>query len=200
MNEARFTIFAEDYDSMPHISRSIPAALDGLIDDKKFQDFADQLDALLGLLDAEHARFKIRYRWTQYGIYSIYPAILLIPNDFFMIWFFTWIIYLASVRLYTKYCRQSPKSIDEIVKEIRSVCQVMTDRTPHVSFHPMFRPFSLGSRNMDSIEWIHVSISDAAFVEVLTDAAFIRIDENDSSGVRGPAVCDTFDYQQLEVV
>ena len=207
MNDARLEIFADDIRSPPHLSRSIPAALDGLIDDKTFREFADQIDVLLELLDAEHERFKNRYWWTQYGIYSLYPGLLLLPPFLVVYFVYTvvWIIYLASVRLYTTYFKKGPKSIDEIVKEIRSVCEVMTDRTPHVSFHPMFRPFPLGSLQIDSTENINISISDHAFAEVLAGAAVVRSNENDSTAATrnllgNATIATPCDYQLLEVV
>ena len=180
MNEARLEIFADDIDSAPQLSRSLPAALDGLIDYKTFHEFADRIDELLEFLDAEHKRLQNRYWWTLYGLYSFYPAIFLFHSVLFLVYFGIWITYLISVRLYTEYCRKSPKSIDEIVKEIRSACEVMTNHTPHVSFRPMFRPFSTGSREVDCTEYIYVSISDTAFAEVLAGAAVTNIDENDT--------------------
>jgi hypothetical protein len=206
MNEARLEFFADDIDSPPQLSRSLPAALDGLVDYKTFQEFADQLDELLILLDAEHERLKNRYWWTQYGIYTCYPAIFFFSSYLFVAYFWVWIIYLLSVRQYTTHFRKSPKSIDEIIKEIRSLCEVVTNRTPHVSFHPMIRPFPTGSLQMDFIEYIYISISDHAFAEVLAAAAaaVINIDEYNTSDagvlIGNASVATPCDYRLLEVV
>lgn len=184
MNTARFEIFADDLDTSPYISRSIPAALDGLIDNKAFQDFANELDVLLKLLDTDHQRFRNRYWLVMYGYVPVYFGIFVLSLYYPMIGtIFLWvgIIYMASVWLFITYCVKGPKTVEEILREIRSICEDMSNRTPNVSFHPIIKQVPVGGRMMETILNIDVSISDNAFAAiaaVAADAAVISIDEN----------------------
>lgn len=179
MNTARFEIFADDLDTPPHLSRSIPAALDGLIDYKEFQEFADELDVLLESLDADHQRFRNRFWWVQYGYVAfMFGVFVLSPNypGLYTVCFLTSVIYMICVWLYATHCLKGPQTAEEIVREIRSLCEVMTNRTPHVSFHPIFREVQAGSRRMETIMNIDVSISENAFAAATADTVVVSND------------------------
>ena len=178
MNEARLEIVADDLDSSPRLSRSIPAALDGLIDDKAFYEFADELDKLLEILDNGYQQFQNRLQWMQYGYYSIFFGFLLLSQYFivlYSVYLMTSILYLICIWLFA-----GPKtSAVIIVREIRSTCEGMTNRTPNVSFHPIFRQvLTYSSPVMETIIYIDVSISNNAFEgEKKVDAVVMNFDD-----------------------
>jgi hypothetical protein len=208
MNTARLEIFADDLDTPPHLSRSIPAALDGLIDYKEFQEFADELDVLLESLDADHQRFRNRWWWVQYGyIPWMFGVFVLSPYYplLYVVCFLTSVVYIICVWLYATHCLKGPKTAEEIVREIRSLCEVMTNGTPHISFHPIFREVPAGSRTMESIINIDVSISENAFVAVTANTVVMSNNANNNIEFQSPVIAATSmkatcDYQQLKVV
>lgn len=197
MNTARLEIFSDDIDSPPHLSRSIPAALDGLVDDKTFQEFADQLDALLGLLDAEHQRLGYRTSWGFYIFCIFYLFAMMLGNTIISLAFFA---ILFSYVLFS-YWIKGPKSAYEIIAEIRSACETMTDRTPNVSFHPKIQLEPPGTH----IHNIDIIISDCAFGAVTADDVVICIEPSSKSNTGKStfgnlSVTTHGDYQPLETV
>ena len=99
MMTARLEIFADGLDSSPHLSRSLPAALDGLIDNKAFHEFADELDILLEMLDTDHQRVRNRYRWLTYGYLFLLFGLCLVSRYYInlsIVWSQISVIYMAS--------------------------------------------------------------------------------------------------------
>ena len=206
MNSARLEIFADDVDSPPHLSRSIPAALDGLVDYKTFQEFADEMDVLLELQDTDHQRFRNRSSWQQYGFNSLLLGIVFMFHHniiLYFVWLCTSILYILSVWIYTTYWLKGPKSAEEIVTEIRSTCEIMSNRTPNVSFHPIFLQAAAGVRLMETITHINVSISDTILASVTSGVAVIEIKANNKIDMESPVVNASTkaasDYQRLTV-
>lgn len=208
MNTAKLEIFSDDINSPPHLSRLIPAALDGLIDDKTFQEFADQIDVLLGLLDAEHQRLGYRTSWHGQLFVFLYLFAIMLGNAIILLLVTTtWLIHFLFA-CYTTYWKKGPKSAYEIIEEIRSACELMTDRTPNVSFHPKLRSVPADARLLlETIENIDVNISDRAFGAVTTDDVVICIEpsnkSNTSTGIStlgNPSATTRGDYQPLETV
>ena len=90
------------------------------------------------------------------------------------------ILYMASIWLYATYYLKGPKTSPEIIREIRSTCENMTNRTPNVSFHPIFRQLLTKSPVMETIIYIDVTISNNAFqAEKVDDAAVMSIGVNE---------------------
>ena len=206
MNSARLEIFADDVDSPPHLSRSIPAALDGLVDYKTFQEFANEMDVLLELQDTDNQRFRNRSSWKQYGFNFMFLGIFFLVHHNIILYFVcfgTAFIYILSVWLYTTYWLKGPKSAEEIITEIRSTCEIMSNRTPNVSFHPIFLQAAVGDQSLENITHINVSISDTILASVTSDAAVIETKANNKIDMESPDVNvstkATSDYQRLTV-
>ena len=191
MDTARLEIFADDLDSSPRLSRSIPAALDGLIDYKVFQEFADELDILLEMLDTDVRRLQNRSWRIVYGQLCItFGSLFWLPYyiNLYIVWFFISVIYMASTWLYATYSLRGPKTTGEIIEEIRSICEVVTNRTPNVSFHPIFRGLSAGSQEMEIVTNIDVSISNNAFSALIAADDAVRIGANNNVNIQIPEI------------
>jgi hypothetical protein len=136
MSSARLEIIKDDADTPACVSRSMPAALEGLMTQAALDDFCDELDALFVLSHTESQRVKKRSIWMS----ALFWLFLFFCFGSFMNlrWFIGTFI-LAAVYFGTVwFCTQpgaDAKSQKEILQLIRLECDDMTRRTPFVSFH-----------------------------------------------------------------
>lgn len=182
---ARFEIVAGDIDSPSHLqSRSIPNALEGRIKYETFQEFADRLDKWLKKLDFERHHRRDRCCWRFY-------------NYFLLVVIFVWsrmvvvclaaLIFNVCISLCSSYWITSPTEM--YIKQIRSLCEAMTNQTPNVSFHPIFHQ-ELVCCCLPAPTLIHIDVCvlENGLAVVMADAV----------GNSTPQV--TSDYQQLEMI
>ena len=77
MSSARLEVITDDPAVAPRLSRSLPAALYGIVPTGAFQLFCDKLDGLFDGLDAEQRRRKRRFWWRdQYLAQLLYVLYL----------------------------------------------------------------------------------------------------------------------------
>jgi hypothetical protein len=175
MSSARLELIMDDALFTPAcMSRSMPAALDGLLTQTALDDFCDKLDELLVLSHTESQR--VIKRWISEAIASLF---LLVFLCIFLFLNMNTLIFFSGMSAYWVFlgivwlCTQpgaNAKSNKEIVQLIRFECDEMTRRTPFVSFH-----VAAGAMNH-----IDVSISLSAPASGVITTSNARIDANNS--------------------
>jgi hypothetical protein len=177
MSSARLEIIKDDADTPACMSRSMPAALEGLVPQAALDDFCDKLDELFVLSHAECKRVLKRSIWMfrawLFWFISVWIFIFLNMNDWIFIsvmssyWVFVGIVWL---------CTQpgaNAKSKKEILQMIRCECDELTRRTPFVSFHVA----------AGAISHIGVSISASATASGLASASNATMDQTRDSKI-----------------
>jgi apolipoprotein N-acyltransferase len=137
MSTARLEIIKDDDNIPAHVSRSIPAVLDGLLTQAALDDFCDKLDVLFIWLHEEQERFLIRAALLIGALfYWIARALFFRPYKISMLIdpFMLTVIYIGIVLLCTQ-PGANAKSNKEILQLIRFECDEMSRRTPFASFH-----------------------------------------------------------------
>jgi hypothetical protein len=211
MSSARLEVIKDDAETPACMSRSMPAALVGLVTQAALDDFCDKLDALFVVSHAESQRVRKRECWRLGGL---------------CFWLIVWIVYNFSgvnipywvhiavwitIAVYfgiVFWCTQpgaGAKSTKEILQLIRFECDEMSCRTPFVSFHVA----------AGDVNHIDVSISMSATssgVATTSNAVTDRMSDskiNESIGNHQPVVyaqagttsmTTNGDYQQLNDV
>jgi hypothetical protein len=176
MSSARLEVFTDEPNVAPRISRTLPAALYGIVDAAAFQAFCDKLDGLFDQLDAEQRRRKKRF-WRMYGsIYIWFMYFFVFAPIFFsassgsspavpvLIPMCICAIHICTVWVLT--ARPAGVKTDaEVMREIRLECEEMTNRTPYVSFQVVLMPVPTAARGqwlqMNTVDHIAVSIASA---------------------------------------
>jgi hypothetical protein len=129
MSSARLEVIKDDAETPACMSRSMPAALDGLLTQTSLDDFCDKLDELFVLSHAEFKRVIKRMKWL-FGAFYFWLMNL---------WWFIGTFILTAVYIGIVWMVTQPgagtKSTKEILQLIRFECDDMTRRTPFVSFH-----------------------------------------------------------------
>jgi hypothetical protein len=142
MSSARLEVIKDDAETPACMSRSMPAALDGLLTQTALDGFCDKLDELFVLSHAEFKRVIKRVTWL-FGAFYFWLFIivsfsinsLLNPNLWwFIVTFILTAVYIGIVWMVTQ-PGAGTKSSKEILQLIRFECDDMTRRTPFVSFH-----------------------------------------------------------------
>jgi hypothetical protein len=176
MGTARLEIIKDDDNISPHMSRGMPAALDGLLTQAAFDNFCDKLDEILDLLHTDLNRYIKRGFWIVGVLYFwvVFLALLLLDNRY---WLFIGALILSAVHIGTVWFCTAPgagvKSYEERIRIIRSECDEMTRHTPFVSFHVVM----VKSHGAGFIDYIGVSISSSASVSgVATTTSAILVD------------------------
>jgi hypothetical protein len=191
------------------MSRSMPAALDGLLTQTALDDFCDKLDELLVLSHTESQRVikRLILELIATNFFSVFACIFLFLNMSTLIFFSgtsAYWVFLGIVWLCTK-PGANAKSSKEIVQLIRFECDEMSRRTPFVSFH-------VAAGAMNHID-VSISLSAPASGVISTsnariDANYSKIDESSSNhqpvGHCAQTVTTTTatndDYQQMNDV
>jgi hypothetical protein len=181
MSSARLEVIKDDATSPPYMSRSMPAALDGLVNAEAFDAFCDRLDVLLDSLDAEHKRRRKRF-WYMYGaIYFWFLYFLIFIPTFQMKYVpYTAVAFVVHVAL-VRFCTARPagvKTDKELTRLIRSECDEMTRQTPFVSFHAVLVPVTVALRcaslQINTVDHIGVSVSLSASASGAATAAVLE--------------------------
>jgi hypothetical protein len=197
MSSARLELIRDDALFTPAcMSRSMPAALDGLLTQTALDDFCDKVDELLVL---SHARTQAEYksamkRWccflVAYLFFPVVPVCIFVSTLYLFdtlsptgSQFLHIGLYIASFVYFVivwKCTQPGPdaKSNKEILQWIRFECEEMTRRTPFVSFH-----VAAGAINHIDVS---ISLSAPAFGVVTTSNAILdtnipKIDESSSN-------------------
>jgi hypothetical protein len=164
------------------MSRTLPIALHGILNDGTFQDFCTTIDTLLDCFEMERRR-KMWQRYWLIGSIAIHlflvPFVfrilvlyfnpfqgMIIPLEYILTAVCVVLAYVAIV----KYCTARPsnaKSVTEAMEAIRHECELLTNSTPEVSFHLIRSP------GLALVDRIYVSISasvsgSTAFVKAIT--------------------------------
>ena len=175
MSSARLEVIADDPAVAPRLSRSLPAALYGIVPTTAFQSFCDKLDGLFDELDAEQRRRKKRFWWMYGAIYLwfmyffiFHPIYISVADGAPETLYFS--LLLCALHIGTVWvCTARPagaKTDSEVMRDIRSECDEMTNRTPFVSFQVVLMPVPTAARGawlqMNTVDHIAVSISASA--------------------------------------
>lgn len=173
MSSARLEII-DDTDVPIHVSRSMPAALDGLVSPKNFGTFCDKLDDSLQLLVAEHTRSKTRFYVTvilAYLYVVFIPMMLELPVIVCILYLFL----VPGLTLWMiRFATSGPVgtlSAKDLMDKLRADCEDMTLCTRHVSFHVVLlknSPYHCRWWKADVIDHIAVSVSLAASTSLIS--------------------------------
>jgi hypothetical protein len=174
MSSARLEIIIDDADTPACMSRTMPAALEGLVPQAALDDFCDKLDALFVLSHTESQRVRKRVSWMSRAcLFWLFLFFCFI--SFMNLWWFIGTFILTAVYTGTVwFCTQpgaDAKSQKEILQLIRFECDELTRRTPFVSFH-----VAAGSVNHIGVS---ISLSATAFGVASTSNANVE-DTSDS--------------------
>jgi hypothetical protein len=196
MSSARLEVIKDDAETPARMSRSMPAALDGLLTQTALDYFCDTIDELLVLSHARtQAEFKsIMERGCCFLVaclfFPVVPLCIIVPTRYLFdtlsptgSQFLRIGLYIASFVYFVivwKCTQPGPdaKSNKEILQLIRFECDEMTRRTPFVSFH-----VAAGAINHIDVS---ISLSAPAFGVVTTSNAILdtnnpKIDESSSN-------------------
>jgi hypothetical protein len=193
MSSVRLEIFSDDMDISPSMSRAMPAALYGLLTDMAFNEFCDKLDQLFEMIDKEQKRRKKRFWWMHIS-FRLWIIAIIISGSVFAV--MACALHLGTVWFFTAR-PYGMKSEKEMICIIRSECDIMTNRTPFVSFHLVLvpKPAVVGRSlyssclQMDAIDHIGVSVSSSAAASgVATAVSVIMNDVSDSKNVESSDV------------
>ena len=176
MSSARLEVITDDPAVTPRLSRSLPAALYGIVPTGAFQLFCDKLDGLFDGLDAEQRRRKRRF-WWMYGAINIwlnyfmfFILITMSPTITPALSIQVLSVVLCALHFGTVWaCTARPagaKTEGETMRDIRLECDEMTNRTPFVSFQIVLMPVPTINRGvwlqMTTVDHVAVSISASA--------------------------------------
>jgi hypothetical protein len=217
MSSARLEVIRDDATVAPHMSRGMPAALDGLVTQVAFDAFCDRLDALFALLDAEQKRHRRSFWWIYITIYLWFMYFLF----FIPIFKLKYIQYSAPAFfvhiVLVGFCTARPTGAmtdKELLHLIRCECDEMTRQTPFVSFHTILMPVPSVARGaalqVDTVDHIGVSVSmlataSSAAVAVLENAMDLTKRAEAASSDEGhpvvyaQAVASRGDYRPVHV-
>jgi hypothetical protein len=194
MSSARLEIINDDADTPACMSRSMPAALEGLVTPAALDDFCDKLDALFVLSHTESQRVKQRSIWTIrasffyflcvcVGIFLFQNMNALVFSIFSSGTSAIWVLNLGIVWLCTQpgAGTMSQKEILQLIRcacdeLIRCACVELTRSAPFVlSFHVA----------AGAISHIRVSISASASATAsgVASASNATMDETSDSKI-----------------
>jgi hypothetical protein len=179
MSSARLEIIKDDADTPACMSRSMPAALEGLVPQAALDDFCDKIDALFVLSHAECKRVLKRSIWNIRAtlVWIFYFCISLFQNMNDWNWIFfsglsAYWVFLGIIWLCTQ-PGANAKSKKEILQLIRCECDELTRHTPFVSFHVA----------AGTISHIGVSISASATASGVASASNATMDQTSDSKI-----------------
>jgi hypothetical protein len=213
MSSARLEVIKDDTDTPAYMSRSMPAALEGLLTQTALDDFCHKLDALFVLTHAECKRVTNLANWMIIALY--FYVLFCIPTMYMIEWCYkigTFILIAVDIGIIWMMTQPGAgtKSFKEILRLIRFECDEMTRRTPFVSFHA-----AVGTIMHIDIKHIDVSISVSetssgvasgsnAIVECTIDSKIADSSDNHHPVVYAQAVTSPTtindSYQQLNDV
>jgi hypothetical protein len=197
MSSTRLEVFTDDPNAAPRISRTIPAALYGIVHATPFRTFCDKLDGLLDQLDAEQRRRRKRFWWMYRSIYIWFLYFVVFAPIFFtkvsdsfpivplLVSLCICVIQLCTVWGFTER-RAGVKTDAEVMREIRLECEEMTNRTPYASFQVVVKSVAIVARGwwlkMSTVDHIAVSISSAATAtgDAATAVSVVKADTRNS--------------------
>ena len=164
MSAARLEVI-KDHGEKIHVSRSMPAALEGLVSSDDFGVFCDKLDSSLQLLKAEQTRIDGQCGWIMvasyisffsfFGLFSLYNPFrstrygdngAILGN--LLLTIICTIIVVIVVGLATRRPKGGLPS-QELMRILRADCEEMTLDTPHGSFHIVLA--QIGTKIVDHI-------------------------------------------------
>jgi hypothetical protein len=160
MSSARLEVVKGDADTPAYLSRSMPAALDGLLTQTALDDFCDKIDELFLVAHTEYKRVIKRLSWMIIAFY-VWIIFIIVSIPLMNSWWYiiastiAMCVYIGIVELCTQ-PGQIAKSSKEKLRLIRFECDEMTRRTPFVSFH-----VAAGAVNCNHIDVI-ISLSATA--------------------------------------
>lgn len=181
MSSARLEVINDDPTVAPRMSRSLPAALYGIVNVADYEAFCNKLDELFDALDSEYRRRKKRFWWMYGGIYAWFMYFIVFAQIFdyqyTMLSFFLCAIHISTVLM----CTARPTGVKpdkETMRDIRTECEAMTNRTPYVSFHVVLMSTPAAARGawlqMNTIDHIGVSIAGNATAAVSASAGAVN--------------------------
>lgn len=223
MASARLEVVKDDVSVSPYLSRSIPAALEGLLTQASYDAFCDIINGQLDLLDAEHKRRKKRF-WYMYVSIRLWIWFLILSLPFashldLLYWPIAMMVSVLQISMVWFYTARpkGTKSETELLRLMRSECEAMTRSTPFLSFQLVLIPTSAGARGaylqMDTVDHIEVSISPSAsasgvanvdsarLADVIESKADMSIADTEQSVVYAHAILSSpirGEYQQVQ--
>ena len=218
MSSARLEVITDDPTVAPRLSRSVPAALDGIVSTVAFRSFCEKLDGLFDELDAEQRRRKKRVWWMYGTIYFwVVYLLVIVPTNADSSITMLVSLCLCALHISTVWtCTARPagaKADSATLRDIRLECDEMTNRTPFVSFQAVLMPVPISGRisawlQMNTVDHIVVSVSASASASgaatavsaVMADAHDAKAHEaadNQEPVVYAQAVGMSSGYQQV---
>ena len=212
INPVRLEIVQDDHVTAPRLSRVRPALLYDIVAETSYIDFCTTIDALLSRMAVDYRCHAKRLLWWNLGMAFwivvlcgfYFAALLQLKSVLFYYSAYTCfilsIMYMVTVRIWMN-CPTGTIPATETMKEIRAECEVMTNRTPHASFHVVLTPFATTLRGhhhlyANPIGFIEVSVSVVGFELAkakagLTPSAAPNTNENNKGNVSLPALHTT---------
>ena len=223
MSSARLDVIADDDAMAPRMSRTLPAALYGIVDTVVFQAFCDRMDKLFEQLDADQRRRKNRFWWISIAVYFwllMFVFTTPILSDFLDAHGLSETFYALSVLLPFPLCiihvcviwgwtarPTGAKTDAEAMCDIRSECDEMSNRSQMVSYQVVLMPVPASARGawmqMNTVDHIEVSISASATAasanvpNVLLHNGKVDIAAENHKPVTCAKAVENGDYQQL---
>jgi hypothetical protein len=208
MSSARLELIKDDAETPACMSRSMPAALDGLLTQTALDDFCDKLDELFVLSHAEFKRVITRVKWL-FGAFYIWLILFMISSSLMNLWWFIGTFILTAVYIGIVWMVTQPgagtKSTKEILQLIRFECDDMTRRTPFVSFNVAGGAIThIGVSISLSATASGVASTSIATMEQTSDSKVAECSDNHHPVVYAQAVTSSTassgNYQQLNDV
>jgi hypothetical protein len=206
MSSARLEIIKNNAYNPACMSRSMPAALNGLLTQAALDDFCDKLDVLFVLSHKEHKRC---IKFMVNGGYFLMMFFIVSYVRYMNFWWFNGtVIFTFGFGVYV-WLSTAPyigvKANGRILNLIRFECDEMTRRTPFVSFHVVAGTIKHIDVNISvSVTSSGVATDSNAIVERTSDSKIAESSDNHHPVVYAHAVTSPTtindSYQQLNDV
>jgi hypothetical protein len=205
MSSARLEIIKNNAYNPACMSRSMPAALNGLLTQAALDDFCDKLDELFVLSHEEHKRgirfmvnggYILFFLGVSYGMYMNFWCYIGTVIFTFGFSVYVWLSTAPYIGV---------KANGRILNLIRFECDEMTRRTPFVSFHVVAGTIKHIDVNISvSTTSSGVATGSNAIVECTSDSKIAESSDNHHPVVSAQAVTSPTtindSYQQLNDV
>ena len=130
------------------MSRTMPAILDGMVDETTFFQFCDQLDVALLQLHTEQRRKQLRLYAFNYGlifIFALQQILYFFPSNPYIILFVAmmnlcWFLSVIIIVVMAIFC--ATDVVEQLaVAKLRMICEEMSSKShAHVSFQVVMVP------------------------------------------------------------
>jgi hypothetical protein len=209
MSSARLEIIKNNAYNPACMSRSMPAALNGLLTQAALDDFCDKLDELFVLSHEEHKRCIKFMVNGGYGGYFLMMFLGVSYGRYINFWWYIGAVIITFGFGVYVWLSTAPypgvKANGRILNLIRFECDEMTRRTPFVSFHVVAGTIKHIDVNISvSATSSGVATGSKAIVECLSDSKIAESSDNHHPVVSAQAVTSPTtindSYQQLNDV